>query len=641
MGSGISRNYSLGKPKSRGVTIQEKNCIFDVAGGGLYWQNHAASHLFDEGYLTFWAQNCEMHTIVIYLCFWEGEQQEPDLRITMGLFPGLDTPVSFDLSLLRGGTLFLNRRPPLLKAVVKGRGVEPSRVIKFGVYLPEGDAPRSLQLWDFMISACPLERPKAVKKLVDEFGQYACQNWKGKVHEKRALCDALQQEWMASGKRRLSLQDGPAFFRVEKQQDRYVLLDTYGMPFFSSGIDCVKPGEASFVSGFQEYYAVLPDTLSHVPLKNGGTGVCASFQEANLRLAFGDDWYDRWRDLTCSRMTDWGFNTIGAWSEEALTQESGFAYVRVLQNFPDTKHHIYRDFPDVFSTEYRMNAQKYAMQMVAYAEDKRLIGYFLRNEPHFAFVDGLNLGLELLNCPEDLISKQEMVNWFARRYASITQMNNQLGTNYADFQEILSTSCEGVERLLPELEAFGAELVREYVRVPSEALRAVDSNHLNLGMRYAYISSPVLYAGSEYLDVFSINCYNFDCVADVEKIYQNTGKPVMIGEYHFGALDRGLPSTGIKGVANQTERGVAVRRYIEMAAACPYCVGVHYFQWNDQGILGRPDGENYQIGINDICFQPYFELTDGFRTAHKCLPDVLWGRQSPFKQYPKRIHAIF
>jgi hypothetical protein len=51
----------------------------------------------------------------------------------------------------------------------------------------------------------------------------------------------------------------------------------------------------------------------------------------------------------------------------------------------------------------------------------------------------------------------------------------------------------------------------------------------------------------------------------------------MIGEFHFGATDRGLPATGIQGAADQTQRGVAYRHYVENGLARPEVVGLHYF----------------------------------------------------------------
>lgn len=85
----------------------------------------------------------------------------------------------------------------------------------------------------------------------------------------------------------------------------------------------------------------------------------------------------------------------------------------------------------------------------------------------------------------------------------------------------------------------------------------------------------------------------------------------MIGEFHFGAAGAGMLAYGIRAVATQEERGLAYRYYVEQAAAIPKLIGVHYFQLNDQPVLGRFVGENYQIGTVDVCQRPIKLLDQG------------------------------
>ena len=129
---------------------------------------------------------------------------------------------------------------------------------------------------------------------------------------------------------------------------------------------------------------------------------------------------------------------------------------------------------------------------------------------------------------------------------------------------------------------FSRQMLRAYIGIPSEACRRVDKNHMILGMRWAWISNPDLVAGWENFDVFSINCYAVDPTKNLQRVADlGVDLPVMIGEFHFGALDAGLPATG---------------------------VGCHYFQCYDQFVLGRFDGENYNIGLFDICSIPYPDM---------------------------------
>lgn len=114
------------------------------------------------------------------------------------------------------------------------------------------------------------------------------------------------------------------------------------------------------------------------------------------------------------------------------------------------------------------------------------------------------------------------------------------------------------------MRAFSRDMLRRYVEIPARACRAVDQNHMILGMRWAWISDPDLVEGWENFDVFSINCYAVDPTSAIQNIVDlGVDLPVMIGEFHFGALDAGLPATGLEGVLSQRDRGIAYRHYCE------------------------------------------------------------------------------
>lgn len=76
------------------------------------------------------------------------------------------------------------------------------------------------------------------------------------------------------------------------------------------------------------------------------------------------------------------------------------------------------------------------------------------------------------------------------------------------------------------------------------------------------------------------------------------GKTIMIGELHFGALDRGMIHECLVLTKNQAERALAFRRYVESVADCPAFAGCHWFKFTDEPFTGRTvDGENYNIGL--------------------------------------------
>lgn len=118
---------------------------------------------------------------------------------------------------------------------------------------------------------------------------------------------------------------------------------------------------------------------------------------------------------------------------------------------------------------------------------------------------------------------------------------------------------------------------------------------------------------ARYCDIISYNKYEYS-VGDIT-LPEGVDKPIIIGEYHFGALDRGLFHVGIKSAENQAQRGEYFTRYVESALGHPHIVGAHWFQYGDQAVSGRGDGENYNVGLVSIGDTPFMELIQSIRST--------------------------
>jgi hypothetical protein len=168
-----------------------------------------------------------------------------------------------------------------------------------------------------------------------------------------------------------------------------------------------------------------------------------------------------------------------------------------------------------------------------------------------------------------------------------------------------------------------------------EAIRAVAPNQLYLGCRFAWANARAAEAAAKSCDVVSYNLYQrsvaefrFQGVSDV---------PLLIGEFHFGALDRGLFHTGLVAVANQAARAEAYRDYVRGVLRHPQFVGVHWFQYQDEPTTGRVyDEENYQIGFVDIADSPYPELVAASREVAATMYPLRAGNDLRPSQGPGR-----
>lgn len=165
-----------------------------------------------------------------------------------------------------------------------------------------------------------------------------------------------------------------------------------------------------------------------------------------------------------------------------------------------------------------------------------------------------------------------------------------------------------------------------YYKVVSEEVKRVAPNKLYLGSRLHGHAAPhgskphLVAAAAKYCDVIGVNRYRFS-PSDL-RMLEGIDKPLIIGEFHFGALDRGMLHPGLRGMSNQRQRAYAYEHYLMQALKHPHIIGTHWFQYREQNVTGRSDGENYQIGFVDICDTPYQEIVNASRRIGRRLYEL-------------------
>ena len=159
---------------------------------------------------------------------------------------------------------------------------------------------------------------------------------------------------------------------------------------------------------------------------------------------------------------------------------------------------------------------------------------------------------------------------------------------------------------------------QRYFRTIAEALHQHAPNQLYLGCRFAATPSPAVEACAEFADVVSFNFYKTVLAAEDFAALAPLDKPAIIGEFHFGALDRGLFHAGLGVTSNQDARAAAYTSYLQSAVENHLVIGTHWFQYVDEPITGRWfDGENYNIGFVDVADTPYPELVNAATAIHR------------------------
>ncbi|MDX2160265.1 MAG: hypothetical protein SF162_02970 [bacterium] len=547
-----------------------------------------------------------------------------------------------------------------LKPYTMGDRVNLAHVDTLRLFISrKGDEPVTWVMTPLTVSSAPppaLNAPMLPKgHLLDELGQSMIREWEGKsrsaeqvtarLHEQVAAAPHVQPParvdrwggWMAK------TFQATGFFRTHHDQTRWWLVTPDGNAFWSSGLDCVVPMIDTACTGLEMALEWLPEQHGkYAPAFNTfdqHRQGSFSYLTANLIRAFGDDWYAAWQTVAFAYMKQAGFNTVGNWSDWHAAKSAGVPYVRPL--YFESSRPIFRDFPDVYDPAFATEAAAYAEALRDTRDDPALIGYFLMNEPEWGFASD-NVAAGMLYSTETCGSRRAFADWLRAKYGHETALNRawNAGITFAAVEAGIWHDHPTPE-MMPDLEAFSAVLVERYFGTLTAACKAVDPNHLNLGARYYTVPPNWALDGMRHFDVFSLNCYDVRVNPALESISSRLNRPILIGEWHFGALDAGLPASGIGRVRDQAARGQAIRIYIEDAAAKPWCVGVHYFTLYDQSALGRFDGENYNIGLVDTCHRPYPAITTAARTTHERLYPVASGDLPPFDDAPDYLPRLF
>ena len=403
--------------------------------------------------------------------------------------------------------------------------------------------------------------PERYVPFVDKYGQFAHADWPLKVKSddtfaknlavERSRLMSAPESWDRFG----GWKNGPRLkatgnFRTEKVDGKWWLVTPEGSLFFSVGLDVTRiMTDITDGSRHPDWYQ------SQVPPDGK-----MAFTIWNLEKKFGKkDFADDYFDFVLKRFDGWGLNTIGNWSAPELSLKSKKPYVmcvleraRGVKRHP--KFHIY-DFADPdFERNFRSAIRaKFAEDaaLAHAAKDPMCIGFFIDNELQFQ-------------------------KWIPD---------------------------VGGDAAVPCLDL--------YFRICREELSAAAPGKLYLGSRFVgFRQAGILWrTAAKYCDVVTVNAYANSVFNLSEKMFdKGAEKPILVGEFHFGCFDRGMFKPGLAPVCDQKERGRSYTRFVEGCLQHPLIVGCHWFQYRDQPLLGRGDGEAYQIGFVDVCDRPYADL---------------------------------
>jgi hypothetical protein len=492
------------------------------------------------------------------------------------------------------------------------------------------------------------------EKISDRFGQFTRADWPGKVRTEADLAAqrAAEQEEL---KARPTVADrdeyggwagGPqlpatGYFRTEKLGGKWWLVTPNGHLFFSLGVDTVTEREGStIVDGREQMFEWLPgaaDPLAahYHPTKSWMASDreplhrAFNFYTANLQRKYSDDWDSTWQAVTMARLAAWGFNTVGNWSDPRLYALQKLPYVGTLEvrgnlerisNIPP--------FPtlsiyDTFDPRFPQAVDQGVRAAAERRNDPWLIGYFVDNEFPWGFMRNdrtrYALALSVLSLGATSPAKRALLNQLKTRYGDIEKLNRAWSAHLDSWEDLLAKPYwyEGdfTDAARRDMSEFVKQFALRYFRTVHDTLKKYDPNHLYLGARFAWlvredfpwVTSEVEGVAVQYCDVIGFNVYlpRIDARWDFLK---RLDKPAIIGEFNFGAPDRGLFYPGVLAASNQTERARMFQEYVRSVVDNPDFVGCHWFQYIDEPTTGRDDGENINTGFVTITDTVYPEM---------------------------------
>ena len=445
-----------------------------------------------------------------------------------------------------------------------------------------------------------------------------------------------------------SLPAQPArFYHVENIGGVNWVVDPAGRAMTIRGIDHVRP------NGWKD--------------RNLGYDVYGRFVETNYPSR------EAWVSETLDRLGDWGFNVLANHCDEPLLRGRTIPHTITLylggkfgaKTADDPERWITpwsgpcTGLPNVFHPDFERWVRERAREVCAPERDNPwLLGWFLDNELKWWGPPGngrrdLALYDTVAALPPEHSARKELEKFVAdfnaeaqRRgegcvrngqHENPVSLINPVDNNFA----FSATPRLRVENTSEEVKAaFLRHFAERYFSVLGSAIREADANHMILGCRFAWPFSlvhPALWeVCGKYCDVISFNCYPWadldrGVVLDVKdgrlvaerfaEIHGWCGKPLLVTEWSFPALDTGRPCLHGAGQRFPTQEGraAATALFARTMLSLPYFAGYSYFMFLDQPASGIsedfPEDSNYGL-INEFGV-PYPEITAALRAANR------------------------
>ena len=365
--------------------------------------------------------------------------------------------------------------------------------------------------------------------------------------------------WTEEGSYTCLRSDSTGYYRVEKIDGRWWMIDPNGYATINRGMCCMP------TSDIQHNYDMCYD------LGFNGSGNFLSSESQTMKI------------YNTQNLRQWGYT-------RRVPFYAGYAKAR-HKYYPDTPEALRNNDTYIFALDplfARYCDSIAALRIAPYAEERQMVGWFTDNEIAFQ-----NNQLQLLvrDLPEGDTCRTLALEWAAAH-----------GLTEHDCVKATTALTEDLKN------QFVAYVAETYYKTVYEAIRTYDPNHLILGSRLhgrPRANLHLVAASHKYTDVTSVNFYDrYQPDDQIAKTEWTQDHPCIIGEFYIKDINRqsGTQSGAGWYVNSQQERGYWYQHVVLQLLKNKCFVGWHYFRYADD-----PDGSNK--GITDANNTEYKEMT--------------------------------
>jgi len=443
---------------------------------------------------------------------------------------------------------------------------DPTKIARLEFWTQANPSAREILVDNIRIRSNPSPDPFFLSDIVDRFGQAAKKDYPLKISSEAELKAKAQQEMAqlaaspgAPGRSKWGgWAQGPklkptGYFRVEKVDGKWWMVDPDGHLFFSNGIANIRMANMATVTGYDFMDGAVrridPEELTpddSVDLKpvdpkyrNGrflasplrrqmfqwlptydeplgkhysyaretkrgslAHGEVYSFYQANLERRYGDDYMAKWRQVTIDRMRDWGMTSLGNWVDPAFYQNNQVPYFAngwIIGQFKtlSTGNDVWSPLPDVYDPEFQRRARLTVEQVAREVKGSPwCVGVFIDNEKSWGRTDTpatqYAIMLDALSKnAADSPAKAHFVKMLRAKYKDIGALNTAWGENFASWDAFAKQGRPArIDGAVPDLSMMMLDYGETYFKVVHGELEKVMPNHMYMGVRMAQWGMP-------------------------------------------------------------------------------------------------------------------------------------------------------